>query len=122
VHHDIRHPHHGMLTQRHDVLAALPNSCSLWTVCRQVSHVGNEDRHKQNMRPFDVFCLVLTWSHAHWETAQSHWSTSVAWKRTVGGIMRPIALAALRLMTNSNCIGCSTGRSAGFAPFSILST
>ena len=41
---------------------------------------------------------------------------------TFGGIVRPICLAAFRLMMNSNFIGCSTGRSAGFAPFRILST
>ncbi len=48
--------------------------------------------------------------------------TSSARKRTVGGIVRPSALAVLRLMTNSNLVGCSTGRSAGLAPFKILST
>jgi hypothetical protein len=39
-----------------------------------------------------------------------------------GGIARPIALAVLRLMTSSNFVGCSIGRSPGFAPFRILST
>jgi hypothetical protein len=33
-----------------------------------------------------------------------------------GGIARPRALAVLRLMTNSNFVGCSTGRSAGLRP------
>ena len=51
-----------------------------------------------------------------------YWITSSAWKRRVGGIVRPSALAALRLMTNSNFIGCSTGRSPGLVPFRILST
>ena len=37
------------------------------------------------------------------------------------GTVRPSALAALRLMTISNFVGCCTGRSAGFAPLSILS-
>jgi hypothetical protein len=41
---------------------------------------------------------------------------------TFGGIVRPICFAALRLMINSNFVGCSTGRSAGLAPFKILST
>src|SRR5215831_4748251 len=41
---------------------------------------------------------------------------------TFGGIMRPICLAVFRLITNSNFVGCSTGRSEGFAPFRILST
>src|SRR5262245_64389165 len=47
--------------------------------------------------------------------------TSVAWKRSVGGIVRPRAFAVLRLITSSNVIACSTGISAGLAPFSILS-
>ena len=51
-----------------------------------------------------------------------HWSTSFAWNKTVGGMVRPRALAALRLMTRSNVVGCSMGRSAGLAPFRILST
>jgi hypothetical protein len=38
------------------------------------------------------------------------------------GIVSLRALAVLRLMTSSSCVGCSTGRSAGFAPFRILST
>ncbi len=38
------------------------------------------------------------------------------------GTAIPSALAVLRLMTNSNLVGCSTGKSAGSAPFKILST
>jgi len=41
---------------------------------------------------------------------------------TFGGIVRPICLAAFTLITNSNFVGCSTGMSAGFVPFKILST
>jgi hypothetical protein len=47
--------------------------------------------------------------------------TSSALTISVCGIVRPSALAVLRLRTNLNLVGCSTGRSAGFAPFSILS-
>jgi hypothetical protein len=42
--------------------------------------------------------------------------------RIKGGIVKPSAFAVLRLMTSSNLVGCWTGRSAGFAPFRILST
>jgi len=38
------------------------------------------------------------------------------------GIVRPSALAVFTLMTSSNFVGCSTGRSAGLAPLRILST
>ena len=46
--------------------------------------------------------------------------TSSARPSTDGGIVSPSAFAVLRLMTNSNFVGCSTGRSAGFAPLRIL--
>ena len=39
-----------------------------------------------------------------------------------GGTVRPRAFAVLRLITNSNFVGCSKGRSAGLAPLNILST
>ena len=48
--------------------------------------------------------------------------TSSAWKSSVGSRGRPMAWAVLRLMTSSNFVGCSTGRSVGLAPFRILST
>ena len=51
-----------------------------------------------------------------------HLMTRSARTSTFGGIVRPICLAAFRLMTNSNFMGCSTGRSAGLAPLRILST
>ena len=41
---------------------------------------------------------------------------------SVGEMSSPIALAVLRLITNSNFVGCSIGRSAGLAPLNILST
>jgi hypothetical protein len=37
-------------------------------------------------------------------------------------MVRPRALAVFKLTTRSNFVGCSIGRSAGFAPFRILST
>jgi hypothetical protein len=46
--------------------------------------------------------------------------TSSAIDITPAGIVRPSALAVVRLMTSSNLFDCSTGSSAGFAPLSIL--
>ena len=48
--------------------------------------------------------------------------TLSALSSTDGGMVRPICFAVFRLMNNSNFVACSTGRSAGFAPFKILST
>src|SRR5262249_52477556 len=52
----------------------------------------------------------------------NHSMTSSARARIDGGTVRPSNCAVLRLTTSSNRVGCSTGRSAGFVPFKILST
>src|SRR4029077_317663 len=48
--------------------------------------------------------------------------TSLARTRKLYGIVRPIALAVLRLTMISNLVARSIGRSPGLAPFIILST
>jgi integrase-like protein len=65
----------------------------------------------------------------HWACDPMHRSkkhrysiTSSARASSIGGTSRPSALAVLRLMTSSNFVGACTGKSAGFAPFRILST
>jgi hypothetical protein len=55
-------------------------------------------------------------------SASPYWMTSFAWNRNVGGRVKPSALAVLRLTINSNLWARSTGKSAGLAPFRILST
>jgi len=55
-------------------------------------------------------------------TAADYSITSSARCRNEGGIVRPSALAVLRLTTSSNFVGCSTGKLAGLAPLRILST
>ena len=49
-------------------------------------------------------------------TPSPHRITRSARASTFGGIVRPICLAAFRLMISSNFAGCSTGKSAGLAP------
>src|SRR5262249_51448428 len=56
------------------------------------------------------------------EIATRHSITSSARASSVGGTSRPRALAVFRLITSSNFVGCSTGRSAGFVPCKILCT
>src|SRR5207248_3212258 len=48
--------------------------------------------------------------------------TSSARESSEGEIVSQSALAVLRLITSSNFVGCSTGRSAALAPLRILST
>jgi hypothetical protein len=55
-------------------------------------------------------------------TSPLHSITSSAIASILSGMTRPSALAVLRLTTRSNLVGCSTGRSPGFAPRRILST
>jgi hypothetical protein len=48
--------------------------------------------------------------------------TLSALANTLGGIVRADLLGCFQINNNSNLVGCSTGRSAGLAPFRILST
>src|SRR5215468_7773106 len=56
------------------------------------------------------------------ERPRRHFSTtSSARASSAGGIVRPSAVAVLRLITNSNLVGGSTGRSVALATLRILS-
>ena len=48
--------------------------------------------------------------------------TSSVTASILSGTRNPSVLAVLRLMTRSNLVGCSIGKSPGLAPFRILST
>ena len=55
---------------------------------------------------------------------QQDWAysiTSSARASSIGGTVRPSALAVMRFTTRSNLVGCSTGISPGFVPRKILS-
>src|SRR4029079_1962029 len=56
------------------------------------------------------------------EFAPFHSITSSAVASSVGGMVRLSAFAVFRLITSSNLVGCSTGKSPGLAPLRILST
>src|SRR6476659_1411970 len=47
---------------------------------------------------------------------RTHSITSSASARSCGGISRPSALAVLALITSSNLVACTIGRSLGFSP------
>src|SRR5260370_26235488 len=51
-----------------------------------------------------------------------HWITSSARSSISCGMAMPSAFAVLRLITSSNFVGCSIGKSNGLAPLRILST
>ena len=55
-------------------------------------------------------------------STSAHSITSSARASNACGTVTPSARAVIRLTIRSNLVGCSTGRSAGFAPRRILST
>src|SRR2546421_3509585 len=62
-----------------------------------------------HVRPFSVGVMLAV-------TRAFHLISRSARESSVGGISRLRALAVLRLITNSNLVGRSTGKSPGFAP------
>ena len=56
------------------------------------------------------------------ELAPLHSITSSAATCSVSGTVRPSPLAAFKLMTSSNFVACTTGRSLGWAPLRIRPT
>src|SRR5262245_16891069 len=110
-------------------VARLPQSLaeSPQTVGKSVRRCGVEEpdhRHRRLLRA----CRKRQCSGRHRaaeqrdELAPVHSITSSARASSVGGISRPSVLAVVRLTMKSNLVGCSTGRSLGFAPRRILST
>jgi hypothetical protein len=65
------------------------------------------------------FHQVRTWRR---RSLSRHSITLSAMASTPGGIVKLSIFAVLRLMLNSNLIGCSTGRLEALAPFNIRST
>ena len=78
---------------------------------RKVRHVSNVQKLTHASQQNDVLEFLVL-----------HSSNASAPRIIPGGISSPSALAVLRLTTISSLVGCSTGRSAGFTPFRILST
>src|SRR5262249_38855205 len=94
-----------------------------WGLAAEIS----DHRHRRLLRPRRQRTRRSRGADKREERAAVHrWVghsiTSSAMARTPGGIVRPSILAVLRLMTNSNLVGCMTGRSAGLAPLRIRPT
>ena len=95
---------------------------------RWLLRLGGQAKRKEQSaksKDRDYFLHVFSALSHHstlYTRPSSHLITLSARASTFGGIVRPICFAALRLIINSNFVGCSTGKSAGLAPFKILST
>src|SRR5215831_18010467 len=84
-----------------------------WLLRPQGTSKQQNSKQEANKNLALYFCLLPFYFCLHLITLSAR-------ANTVGGIVRAICLAALRLMMNSNFLGCSTGRSPGFLPFRIL--
>src|SRR5437870_3204196 len=70
-----------------------------------------------------AYLPLLLWIHLLAAWVEHVYSMTWSARRRSGcGIVSPKALAVFRLITNSNFVGCWTGRSPGLAPLRILST
>jgi len=85
----------------------------------------NDFRSTPISRPFQgpTTCLKRAITGLMHRSKQHLYSiTSSARTSNEGGTVRPSALAVFMLITSSNLVGCSTGRSEGLVPLRILST
>jgi hypothetical protein len=77
---------------------------------------------KSGHSPTRSGCLLWAISRLMRCSEKGYSMTSSAISRKSREIVRRSAFAVLRLITSSNLVGCSTGRSEGFAPLRILAT
>jgi hypothetical protein len=98
------------------------NACLIFRIDR-----GCGQKHANAAR---TFALLPAPSKRHRRRAHNsrnelpplHSITSSASASSFAGISRLVALAVARFMTNRKRVGCSNGRSAGFAPLKMRST
>src|SRR5438128_5200000 len=83
---------------------------------------GQTHRKKQSAKSDAKEFAFCTIAYCLAARACFHLITLSARKRTDSGIVRLRAFAVFRLITSSNFVGLSTGKSAGLAPLRILST
>ena len=81
---------------------------------RAKSKEEDASKHSNNSGFVTAACCLMPIACCHRITLSARAST-------LGGIVNPISFAVFKLMTSSNFVGCSTGKSAGLAPLRILS-
>src|SRR5262249_32197404 len=99
---------------RRKKLRAKPTS----TVARMASAIPVKKLRSADALQVDLVRVAISLREIR---ASDHPITSSARRITESGTDILSALAVLRLITSSNRVGCSTGRSPGFAPLRILS-
>src|SRR5215469_483234 len=88
-----------------------------------LAFTGRESNSLDRYKRFQIILLLFwTWpgarevSFLNLPLASHHSITTSAATSSLSGTVRPSALAVLRLMTSSNLVGWTTGRSAAFSP------
>jgi hypothetical protein len=103
------------------------STCSIFSASRNDQAAGDDARLEQMLSA----SLTITdverspWPgllYAKTGYRHPHSITSSAVASSEDGMSRPSAFAVLRLITKSNLVGCSTGRSEGFVPLRIRPT
>lgn len=98
--------------------------------CRTPAITGREQAAKPAVaaqvhcvvgRPYTLHSYVCMHASAS-NSTKCHRITSSACTSTDSGTLIPSVVAVFRFSTRSNFVGCSTGRSPGFAPLRMLST
>src|SRR5262249_8976735 len=98
-------------------------AAACWAICafERQGHLVGTATGPPSGRPGQGSSLAIL-TEPHDEFPAPHSIASSARASTVTGISRASAFAVLRLMISSNFVGCSIGRSAGFAPLITLTT
>jgi hypothetical protein len=102
-------------TETHHTPCGKPISGTLHAVGGQ-RQLLSHDRVGKRRRRYRVRQMLFRTTSCVNRRRRTHSITSSARASNMGGISRPRTLAALRLITNSNLVGCTIGISAGFAP------
>jgi hypothetical protein len=100
-------------------LKPVPCSGQLWATCTSDKEIEMSARPSQQLTSFWEDSGPLRATTGHFDRYSI---TSSAVARSVGGILRPSAFAAFKLITRLNLVGVCAGRSLGFSPCKILST
>jgi hypothetical protein len=95
----------------------------LWRLPNLTAEIVSAEAHGRHLAPAGPARERQTATAGGVEPGgRGHWMIWSARARIDGAIVTPRALAVFRFTTKSNFVGCSTGMSAGLAPFKILST
>src|SRR5262245_53894278 len=113
--HEFRPPPRYSSSILEGAMSALGSFTSLWLLRSTVRMSASHPKTTKSLRSSEMTRCARK-RHKH-RSRQHHYSiTSSALASSVGGTLRPSIRAVSALMTRSNLLDCTTGRSAGLAP------